>query len=70
VCATDDPHATQALVSALVNDALALLAVVADLELEAEQAEAVALLALVAAVNLGRLLVLGLARHDGAWVVA
>jgi Transposase DDE domain/Transposase domain (DUF772) len=47
-CAWDDPEATQALVSGLVNDALALLAVVADLELEAEQAEAVALLALVA----------------------
>jgi hypothetical protein len=38
------------LVSGLVNDALALLAMVAnrDLELDAEQAEAVALLALVA----------------------
>jgi IS5 family transposase len=48
VCAWDDPDAKQALVSGLVNDALALLAVVADLELEAEQAEAVALLALVA----------------------
>jgi hypothetical protein len=48
VCAWDDPQATQALVSGLVNDALALLAAVADLGLEAEQAEAVALLALVA----------------------
>jgi IS5 family transposase len=48
VCAWDDPQATQALVSGLVNDALALLAMVADLELEAEQGEAVALLALVA----------------------
>jgi hypothetical protein len=48
VCAWDDLEAKQALVSGLVNDALALLAVVADLELEAEQAEAVALLALVA----------------------
>jgi Transposase DDE domain len=47
-CAWDDLEATQALVSGLVNDALALLAVVADLELEAEQAEAIALLALVA----------------------
>jgi hypothetical protein len=47
-CAWDDPHATQALVSGLVNDALVVLAAVADLELEAEQAEAVALLALVA----------------------
>jgi Transposase domain (DUF772) len=47
-CDWDDPQAKQALVSGLVNDALALLAVVADLELGAEQAEAVALLALVA----------------------
>jgi IS5 family transposase len=48
VCAWDDPQAAQALVSGLVNDALALLAAVADLELDAERAEAVALLALVA----------------------
>jgi hypothetical protein len=48
VCAWDDPQATQALVSGLVNDALAVLEAVADLELDAEQAEAVALLALVA----------------------
>jgi hypothetical protein len=48
VCAWDDPQAKQALVSGLVNDALALLAAVADAELDAEQAEAVALLALVA----------------------
>jgi hypothetical protein len=48
VCAWDDPQAKQALVSGLVNDALAVLAAVADLELGAEQAEAVALLALVA----------------------
>src|SRR5512132_876577 len=47
-CAWDDPQATQALVSGLVNDALAVLEAVADLELGAEQAEAVALLALVA----------------------
>jgi hypothetical protein len=47
-CAWDDLEAKQALVSGLVNDALAVLAVVADLELGAEQAEAVALLALVA----------------------
>jgi hypothetical protein len=47
-CAWDDPRAKQALVSGLVNDALALLEAVADLKLEAEQAEAVALLALVA----------------------
>jgi hypothetical protein len=47
-CAWDDPQATQVLVSGLVNDALALLAVVTDQELGKEQAEAVALLALVA----------------------
>jgi IS5 family transposase len=48
VCAWDDPQAKQALVSGLVNDALAVLDAVAELELGAEQAEAVALLALVA----------------------
>jgi hypothetical protein len=47
-CAWDDLQAKQALVSGLVNDALAVLAAVADLELGDEQAEAVALLALVA----------------------
>jgi hypothetical protein len=48
VCAWDDPQAKQALVSGLVNDALAVLGAVADVELDAEQGEAVALLALVA----------------------
>jgi hypothetical protein len=48
VCAWDDPQARQALVSGLVNDALAVLEAVADAELADEQAEAVALLALVA----------------------
>jgi hypothetical protein len=47
-CAWDDPQATQALVSGLVGDALALLAAVAEVDLDAEQAEAVALLGLVA----------------------
>jgi hypothetical protein len=47
-CAWDDPQAKQALVSGLVNDALTVLAAVAGVELDAEQAEAVALLALVA----------------------
>jgi hypothetical protein len=47
-CAWDDLEATQALVSGLVNDALVVLEVVANRGLEAEQAEAVALLALVA----------------------
>jgi Transposase DDE domain/Transposase domain (DUF772) len=48
VCAWDDPQAAQALVSGLVNDAQAVLAAVAEVELGAEPAEAVALLALVA----------------------
>jgi hypothetical protein len=47
-CAWDDPQAKQALVSGLVNDALAVLAAVAEVEVGGEQAEAVALLALVA----------------------
>jgi hypothetical protein len=48
VCAWEDPEAKQALVSGLVNDALAVLEAAADAKLDAEQAEAVALLALVA----------------------
>jgi hypothetical protein len=47
-CAWDDPQANQALVSGLVNDALAVLAAVGEVDLDQEQAEAVALLALVA----------------------
>jgi hypothetical protein len=47
-CAWDDPEAKQALVSGLVNDALSVLAAVSEVDLDAEQAEAVALLALVA----------------------
>jgi hypothetical protein len=47
-CAWGDPAARQALVSGLVTDALAVLGVVADAELSVEQAQAVALLALVA----------------------
>jgi hypothetical protein len=47
-CAWDDADAKQALVSGLVNDALAVLEAVTGLELGGEQAEAVALLALVA----------------------
>jgi hypothetical protein len=48
VCVWDDPQAKQALVSGLVNDALAVLEAVADAELDDAQAEAVALPALVA----------------------
>ncbi len=47
-CAWNDPDARQALVSGLVNDAVAVLAAVADIELNDEQAQLVALLALVA----------------------
>jgi hypothetical protein len=47
-CAWDDPVARQALVTGLVGDALAVLAAVDGVELGDEQAEAAALLALVA----------------------
>jgi hypothetical protein len=46
-CAWDNPEATQALVSGLVGDALAVLEAVGALELDDEQAAAIALLALV-----------------------
>jgi IS5 family transposase len=48
VCAWDDPDAKTALVSGLVNDALAILDVVAGIELDDKAADAVGLLALVA----------------------
>jgi IS5 family transposase len=48
VCAWDDPEAKTALVSALVNDARAIIAALDGLELSDEQADAVGLLALVA----------------------
>ncbi len=64
VCAWDDPQATQALVSGLVNDALAVLAAVAEVELDAEQAEAVALLALVAGQDVEP------GQRPGSWRVA
>src|SRR5215211_5169224 len=63
-CAWDDPEATQALVSGLVNDALALLAVVTDQELDEEQVEAVALLALVAGQDVGP------GQRPGSWRIA
>ena len=50
--------------SGLVNDALAVLEAVADLELEAEQAEAVALLALVAGQDVEP------GRRPGSWRIA
>lgn len=48
VCAWDDPEAKAALVSALVNDARAMIAALAGVELSENQADAVGLLALVA----------------------
>jgi hypothetical protein len=63
-CAWDDPQAKQALVSGLVNDALAVLAAVIDLELGDEQAEAVALLALVAGQDVEP------GQRPGSWQIA
>jgi IS5 family transposase len=48
VCAWDDPEAKAALVSGLVNDALAVLDAVADVDLDDVAVDAVGLLALVA----------------------
>ena len=48
VCAWDDPEAKQALVSGLVNDAIAVLDAVADVDLDDAAVDAVGLLALVA----------------------
>jgi IS5 family transposase len=48
VCAWDDPDAKAALLTGLVNDALAILAAVEDVDLDGDQADAVGLLALVA----------------------
>ncbi len=48
VCAWDDPEAKEALVSGLVNDALAILAALDDVILDDTQTDAVGLLALVA----------------------
>jgi IS5 family transposase len=47
-CAWDDPEARDALITGLVADALAVLAAVADADLDADQQQLVALLALVA----------------------
>jgi Transposase domain (DUF772)/Transposase DDE domain len=63
-CAWDDPQATQALVSGLVNDALAVLDAVAEVELDATQGEAVALLALVAGQDVEP------GQRPGSWQIA
>ena len=64
VCAWDDAQAKQALGTGLVNDALAVLAAVQDVELGGEQAEAVALLALVAGQDVEA------GQRPGTWRVA
>lgn len=48
VCACDDPAAKTALVTALVNDALAIISALHGVDLDSEQADTVGLLALVA----------------------
>jgi Transposase DDE domain/Transposase domain (DUF772) len=63
-CAWDDLEAIQALVSGLVNDALVVLEAVAALKLGVEQAEAVALLALVAGQDVEP------GQRPGSWRVA
>jgi IS5 family transposase len=64
VCAWDDPDAKQALVTGLVNDALAILAVIDGLALDGAQADAVGLLALVAGQDVEP------GDSDGTWRIA
>jgi hypothetical protein len=64
VCAWDDPDAKQALVIGLVNDALAVLAAVEEVEVGIEQADAVALLALVSGQDVEA------GEHPGSWRIA
>jgi IS5 family transposase len=62
--AWDDPIAKDALVSGLVNDALAILAALADETLDVEEADAVGLLALVAGQDVEP------GDDDGTWRIA
>src|SRR5207253_10064557 len=64
----DDPQAKDALVSALVNDANALLAVLGDCELDEQAAAALALLALVAGQDVEP--AEGSDGRDGRWRIA
>ena len=64
VCAWDDPDAKAALISGLVNDALAVIAAVDGVELTAEQADAVGLLGLVAGQDVEP------GDDDGTWRIA
>jgi hypothetical protein len=63
-CAWEDLEAKQVLVSGLVNDALVVLEAVAEAGLDAEQAEAVALLALVAGQDVEP------GQRPGSWQIA
>jgi IS5 family transposase len=63
-CAWDDAEARDQLVSALVTDALAVLAVVQDGDLDADQAEAVGLLGLVAGQDVEP------GKVEGSWRIA
>jgi IS5 family transposase len=64
VCAWDDPQAKTALVSALVNDARAIIAALDGVDLSVEQADAVGLLALVAGQDVEP------GDEDGTWRIA
>jgi IS5 family transposase len=64
VCAWDDPDAKAALLSGLVNDARAIIDAVDEVELSAEQADAVGLLALVAGQDVEP------GDEDGTWRIA
>jgi FAD/FMN-containing dehydrogenase len=62
--AWDDPVAKQALITALVNDALALIGALEGVALTAEQADAVGLLALIAGQDVEP------GEEDGTWRIA
>jgi IS5 family transposase len=64
VCAWDDPVAKQALITGLVNDALAIIDALEGVDLTAEQADAVGLLALVAGQDVEP------GDTDGTWRIA
>jgi IS5 family transposase len=64
VCAWDDPQAKAALVSALVNDARAIIVALDGVELSGQQADAVGLLALVAGQDVEP------GEEEGTWRIA
>ena len=63
-CAWDDPDAKAALVSWLMNDAVAIIDAVSDVELDDTRADAVGLLALVAGQDVEP------GEGDGTWRIA